>query len=186
MFWDIDFLVPINHNRSPFFDVLFSIISFTVALVAILIPLIIFFQGVKRKSMRKIVDAVFILVSLGLSALISGIIKYQVGRPRPFELYFEIEKMASGGTPSFPSGHAADAFSFATALSIVYPKWFIIVPAYWWAFMVAYSRMYLGVHYFTDVLAGLLIGVYATIFVCFVLSWLGLNRRTLFYRVWNN
>ena len=77
-----------------------------------------------------------------------------------------MKKMTSGGSPSFPSGHTSDAFSLATALSIVYPKWYVVVPAYAWAVTVGYSRMALGVHYPGDVLAGALIGA-GSAYLCF-------------------
>lgn len=53
---------------------------------------------------------------------------------------------------------AAGPFALATSLSLSYPKWYIIVPSYAWAGSVGYSRMDLGVHYPSDVLAGAVIG----------------------------
>jgi len=50
------------------------------------------------------------------------------------------------------------AFATATSLSLEYPKWYVIVPAYTWAGTVGYSRMHLGVHYPSDVLIGALVG----------------------------
>jgi membrane-associated phospholipid phosphatase len=60
---------------------------------------------------------------------------------------------------SFPSGHATTAFATATTLAINYRKWYVIVPAYAWAGAIGYSRMRLGVHYPSDVLAGAVTGV---------------------------
>jgi membrane-associated phospholipid phosphatase len=52
---------------------------------------------------------------------------------------------------SFPSQHTSFAFATATALSLQYRKWWVVVPAYTWAAMVGYSRLYLGQHYPSDV-----------------------------------
>lgn len=59
---------------------------------------------------------------------------------------------------SFPSGHATTAFATATTLAINYRKWYVIIPAYAWAGAIGYSRMRLGVHYPSDVLAGAVTG----------------------------
>ena len=85
--------------------------------------------------------------------------KYAINRPRPFESYpYEIEKLASAGSPSFPSGHTSEAFSTATSLSLAFPKWYVITPAFLWASAVGYSRMDLGVHYPSDVIMGAVVG----------------------------
>jgi undecaprenyl-diphosphatase len=58
---------------------------------------------------------------------------------------------------SFPSGHTAAAFVIATLISHFFPA--LLVPVYFWAFLMGVSRIYLGVHYPTDILAGLVIGI---------------------------
>jgi membrane-associated phospholipid phosphatase len=97
------------------------------------------------------------IINLGITA---GL-KYLVKRKRPFTTYKGIIVNKSGSPcldPSFPSGHTSTSFMLATSLSLQYPKWYVIVPSYLYAGTVAYSRMDLGVHYPTDVLAGALIG----------------------------
>jgi membrane-associated phospholipid phosphatase len=100
-------------------------------------------------------------VSIAAAAINSAVtngLKYSINRDRPFVTYSDILKKAPAGSPSFPSGHTSSAFTTATSLSLAYPKWYVIVPSYSWACTVAYSRMHLGVHYPSDVLAGAVVG----------------------------
>jgi membrane-associated phospholipid phosphatase len=89
-------------------------------------------------------------------------LKYTNKRDRPFVTYPEYFADKTGhdysDSYSFPSGHSTTAFATATALTLKYPKWYVIVPSYAYAGTVAYSRMHLGVHYPSDVLVGALIG----------------------------
>jgi undecaprenyl-diphosphatase len=97
------------------------------------------------------------IINLGITA---GL-KYLVKRKRPFTTYKGIivnKSCSPCGDPSFPSGHTSTSFMLATSLSLQYPKWYVITPAYLYAGTVAYSRMELGVHYPLDILAGALIG----------------------------
>lgn len=89
---------------------------------------------------------------------ISQALKYTINRERPFVRYPDIVKKTGAGDPSFPSGHTSAAFSAATSMSLSYPKWYVVVPSYTWAGMIGYSRMRLGAHYPSDVLAGAVIG----------------------------
>ncbi len=90
---------------------------------------------------------------------IVNIIKYTVDRQRPFELDVKIEKLSTGGSPSFPSGHTSDAFLMATCIMLLFgnKKWAIALVLSW-AVFVAYSRIVLGVHYPSDVIGAILIG----------------------------
>ncbi len=86
------------------------------------------------------------------------ILKYAVNRPRPYVTHPDLKPLGEEKSRSFPSGHTSSAFSIATSLSLNYPKWYVIVPAYAWASATGYSRMYLGVHYPSDVLTGAVLG----------------------------
>ena len=96
----------------------------------------------------------FLSVALGLGATASIIqtIKYLSSRERP-----ENQVVTASFSSSFPSGHSASAFSFATLLSAFYPA--LISISFTTASLVAFSRIYLGEHFLSDALAGSLIGI---------------------------
>lgn len=65
---------------------------------------------------------------------------------------------------SFPSGHTSSAFTFAMAITMVLKKKGVAIPAFIFAFLMGLSRIYVGVHYPTDVIVGAFVGiVYALI-----------------------
>lgn len=63
---------------------------------------------------------------------------------------------------SFPSGHATTSFGLAYMLSTFYPFWPVPTAAYLAAFVIAFSRVYVGEHYPSDVISGALLGVLAS------------------------
>ncbi|MEO6948088.1 MAG: phosphatase PAP2 family protein [Ginsengibacter sp.] len=99
-----------------------------------------------------------ITVAYLVNAIIITILKYSVDRVRPFVIDSKIEKLTWGGSPSFPSGHTGDAMIIAFMVSMVFnkQKWWVML-VWIWAILVGYSRMVLGVHFFTDVMGSVLI-----------------------------
>jgi membrane-associated phospholipid phosphatase len=162
---DVGILKLIYENRITALDSAFVVFTDTAGLLAFGIPstLLIFSTLTKNSVLRK--KAAIIFISVAISAIVANILKYTVDLPRPYELYPYIAKLGSGGSPSFPSGHTADAFAFFMALSLIKRKWFVIVPCLLWASLVGYSRMSLGVHFPSDVLAGALIGIFCALAV---------------------
>lgn len=157
---DIGILKAIYENRNPVFDSTFITITNSAGALAFGIPGILLIISLIRKDSGLRRDALLILIPVALSAIIANILKYTIDLPRPHEIYPFILKLSGGGSPSFPSGHTADAFAFAVAAALVYRKWFLILPCLIWATLVGYSRMSLGVHFPSDVLAGALIGAF--------------------------
>ncbi len=110
-----------------------------------------------------------LFIAVGGSIIITEGLKPIINRTRPANAYpDQIFTRSPTHGPSFPSGHATVAFSTASMLALQYKKWYITIPAYLWAASVGYSRMYLGVHYPSDVLAGAAVGIASS----YVTQWL--------------
>ncbi|HEX2413606.1 MAG TPA: phosphatase PAP2 family protein [Thermoleophilaceae bacterium] len=92
------------------------------------------------------------------SAVVNLVAKPLGGRRRPDRLTYKVPPARHVPMPrstSFPSGHSASAFAFATGVAEVMPA---AVPLQFSAALVAYSRVHTGVHYPADVIVGALIG----------------------------
>ena len=112
--------------------------------------------------------AIYVLVTVFGAELLSALLKEAVSRVRPC-----VDAASCPATTSFPSGHATGAAAFWTVVAVLLlPRlgrrawWLLAVPT-----VVAVSRVLLGVHYPSDVLAGLLVGG------CWAAAWTVLLRR---------
>ena len=110
---------------------------------------------------------------LGSLIINNHIIKNLVQRPRPFVTFTDIQILIP--TPSefsFPSGHTASSFAAAAVFYRFLPKQ-LGIPAVVLAGLIGFSRLYVGVHYPTDVLAGMLMGVLLSYMAEFVVNFCG-------------
>jgi membrane-associated phospholipid phosphatase len=155
---DIELLRFIHHNRIEALDHLFYLISYltTYINIGLIISILLISIYKKSKPLRAVVYQL-ILVFIA-AALISFALKNIVTRERPFITYPDIEKLSEAGSSSFPSGHTLETFALVVAISIAFPKKKFIISLFFWALLVAYSRMVLGVHYPGDVMGGMIIG----------------------------
>lgn len=118
--------------------------------------------GFKNKIWRS--RGILVLLSLGMNFLACNVIlKPLVDRTRPYFVLGYDPVIPPVGDPSFPSGHTSASFAAATAIYCINKKWGIV--AYLFAAVMGFSRLYLGVHFPTDVLAGALVGTAAAMLV---------------------
>ncbi|MEJ5238071.1 MAG: phosphatase PAP2 family protein [Limisphaera sp.] len=152
------FRLVYEHLRNPFFDWLMSILSghplFYPAVI--LLAACMLWRGGRRARLCLLM--LLLLLPAG-DGLVCNTIKKAVGRPRPFAALEGVESRVGSGQnrgKSMPSGHAFNWFAAATILALYYRRsWRFMVPL---ASAVAFSRVYNGVHYPSDVLAGAILG----------------------------
>lgn len=122
----------------------------------------------------------FVFYSVAATGILAIVFKWVLGRARP-KLYQEVGPVRfdlfafDGAYTSFPSGHSTTVGALATALALIFPtyRWLIVVGAFW----VAFSRIMVGAHYPSDVIAGTMLGFTFTFFTARALA-----RRRLGFR----
>ena len=156
--WDIDLAKDINprHPTSGYWKFTTNSAYF----ISAGIPVTLLATGIFTHNPQLRRESLEVFGAIVVELAISEAMKVSFNRLRPGEKYpGEIFPYHSIHGKSFPSGHASLAFSAAASLSIQCKKWYVTVPAYLWATSVGYSRMYLGVHYPSDVLGGAAVGI---------------------------
>lgn len=153
---DINILHFIRENFSnPVMDKLMVIITSLgdKGFIWILVGIILLAQRKYRK-----VGFVLLIALLITSVIGEGIIKNIVQRSRAFITYPDINIIIKAPSSfSFPSGHTASSFTAAVVIGYYIKNWRII--SYVFASLIAFSRLYLFVHYPSDILGGILLGV---------------------------
>ncbi|MEI7499672.1 MAG: phosphatase PAP2 family protein [Bacteroidota bacterium] len=158
--FDIALLTWLHDHTIPFSIPVLQFISNSTTFTSITMVMIVLILSVIRKSKPLLMRFFMLAIVLIVVGLVSLGLKSIIDRDRPFDTYPFIEKLSTGGDSSFPSGHTMEAFALAAALSLLFSGKKIAIPVYIWAIIVAYSRMALGVHYPSDVLAGMIIGTF--------------------------
>ena len=156
--WEWRMLRTIEDNRTSGKTSFYKTISASTYLFSLGTPAAYLISGMINKDNNLKKTALYITESIAITEAVTFATKSIVNRERPAIADPSFTAVTKAKNASFPSGHTSAAFSVATSLTIVKPKWYVYVPAFTWASLVGYSRMYLGVHYPTDILAGAVIG----------------------------
>lgn len=169
---DLRLLKACNAGKLPMWDKTMEGVSFSVYPVMPASVIGIWSYGYYKKDQEMMRNGYKSVLTIGMAEGISYALKVGIERDRPFVTYpNDITQRTHAGPLSFPSGHTTAAFATATALSLSTKNWKVIVPSYVYAGFVGYSRMRLGVHYPSDVLAGALIGIGSGFLVWQVDKW---------------
>lgn len=155
---DIDLLRTINLDRNTSLDGSMKLLSNTEAYIGTGLPLGVCLAAWIKHDGPLLEKGMNMTLALAVNSVHTYALKHIIDRPRPDVSYPEIDAYRNERHYSFPSGHTSNAFVTATALSLNFRKWYVVVPAYAWACGVGYSRMHLGMHYPSDVLGGALLG----------------------------
>ncbi|MBL7159999.1 MAG: phosphatase PAP2 family protein [Candidatus Aenigmarchaeota archaeon] len=145
------FLLINNAFTNPFLDMFFKFITYFGSIFFVTLLIIALYAKKEKKS------ALYLLGGFMLNAVLVLSLKSMISRARPHEA-MGARVIAVGNRESFPSGHTTNAFMTASVLSNFYPKF--KYPFYILAVLVGISRIYLGVHYPLDVLAGAILGYF--------------------------
>lgn len=165
-------LLAINSWHTPYFDQLMWCITSKLSWMLILVALLVTLRRDWRQMLFVVAAILFtILISDQIS---SGLIKHTVERLRPshnpdLAATLHLVNGYTGGLYGFTSSHAANSFSVAMIVSLMYRYRRVMAALMFYAILQCYSRMYMGVHYPGDILGGTIIGL--------IVGW-------LCYRLW--
>ncbi len=174
--WDESLFRMLNlAGTNPTLDllmVLFTDLALPYVLILLVIPL--WWRGDRERAFD-------LLVMLAVVIVVTEVLKYAFDRARPCDVLPNVNLLTPNacvaeGDPAFPSGHTSRIFGVAAFLAVYY-RWPVKVSAAFFAVMAGISRVYLGVHWPSDVLAGALVGAgLALAFVVVARRWTAYQR----------
>ena len=156
--FDGEWLEEVVEHRSPLWDVPAYVMDFVgggwfgVFVVPIGVAVVLLLAG-KRWS------ALYFVLASALSAGLVQLLKNLIGRARPDEI------LITADFGSFPSGHTANAATLAITLAIILQRRWVWFAGIAYTVLMALSRTYLGAHWLTDTIGGMLLGTAVAVIV---------------------
>lgn len=154
---DLEWMEEIAENRNPAFEVASFVLDMVGAAWASSVIAIAI--GVVLIVLRRPWTAMYFVAAIVVSTLVVQVLKTAFGRLRPEDIMLTID---SG---SFPSGHVANAATLAATLAIITWRWWVLAAGAAYVVLMALSRTYLGAHWVSDTVGGLLLGAGVAIIV---------------------
>lgn len=158
----LDNIMVFITNKGYVFFILFGIIAFLKNDKKVFLPLTI------------------CIIAWLVSDAIGNLLKHIIERPRPFNVIDDIRVLVGrGNSYSFPSNHAMTSFSVAAVLGYFFS--YLRIPGYFVAILIGFSRIYVGVHYPSDVIGGGVLGILVAFSLIY--GWKGFERFYLKDRI---
>jgi undecaprenyl-diphosphatase len=164
--YERNIFLMLNGGHSPFGDQFFWLFSGKIVwipLVAVFIAVLFYNKNRRKESLLILLATVLVIAFCDQFA--SGLCKPFFHRFRPThhpEFMNEVQTVFNyrGGRYGFISSHAANAFGFFTLTALIFRYKIYTFAIFLWAVINAYSRIYLGVHFISDIIAGILAGAF--------------------------
>ena len=160
---DRDLLTTINFDGPTGYDFFWAMYTDKLTWIPFVLVIVYCMLRPGNWKHRLLIIGSVALLFLLSDFVVSSFIKNVICRPRPSHDPAVMSLLSyvndyRGGAYGFPSNHASNGFATATFLALLFRNRWVTLSAFLWAVGSCYSRMYLGVHYPTDILCGALLG----------------------------